>query len=291
MFTLKQLKIFIALARTQKVVEVAREFNITQAAVSMSIKELENILSERLFERIGKRLTLNERGSLLLEQVSSHVESLDNVYANFTTHKLEGHLRICASATISDYVLPDLIDDYIHANPNIKFLLKSVNTKDVLRYIKNGEFDIGFIESNYDDETIVSQTIMKDDLVVVSSDAALAKKSSHYIDVLAQKKWILREVGSGTRSVFLDTIKPHKINIYMELDHMQTIIKFLKLRADYISCLPRRSVQQELEEGTLFETKIRGYKFQREFKLVTREDKQTSILVENFINFIIKKSS
>jgi len=291
MFTLKQLNIFIALARTQKVVEVAREFNITQAAVSMSIKELENILSERLFERIGKRLTLNERGIFLLEQVSLHVEALQSVYTNFTTHKLEGHLRICASATISDYVLPDLIDDYFYANQNIRFVLKSVNTKDVLRYIKNGEFDIGFIEGGYDDETIISQTIMKDDLVVVTSDASLAKKSSHYIDSLSSKQWILREVGSGTRSVFLETIRPNKVNIYMELDHTQTIIKFLKLRTDYISCLPRRSVQQELAEGVLFEIKIRGYKFQREFKLITREDKQASILVKNFISFIIKKSN
>lgn len=291
MFTLKQLNIFIALARTQKVVEVAHQFNITQAAVSMSIKELENILSERLFERIGKRLTLNERGAFLLEQVSSHVESLNNTYDNFTTHKLEGHLRICASATISDYVLPDLIDDYFHTNVNIKFLLKSINTKDVLRYIKNGEFDIGFIEGNYNDEAIISQTIMKDELIVVSSDAALAKKSSHYIDSLLSKQWILREVGSGTRSVFLDAIRPNKINIYMELDHTQTIIKFLKLRSDYISCLPRRSVEHELQEGTLFELKIRGYKFQREFKIVTREDKHSSMLVQNFINFIIQRSN
>lgn len=291
MFSLKQLNIFIALARMQKVVDVASKFNITQAAISMSIKELENILSERLFERIGKRLILNERGSLLLEQVTSHVEVLQEVFDNFTTQKLEGHLRICASATISDYLLPTFIDEYFNFSKNVKFLLKSANTKDVIKYIKSGEFDIGFIEGNYDDESLISKVLMKDELIVVSSDKQLSQKGAKFIDSISDKQWILREVGSGMRSIFLDTISPSKVNIHMELDHTQTIKKFLKLRKNYISCLPKRAVEKELQEGILFEIKIKGYVFQREFKLIIREDRKVSALINNFTNFITSRQA
>ncbi len=287
MYSLKQLKIFIALAHTQKVVEVAHKFGITQAAISMSIKELENILSERLFERIGKKLMLNERGSLLLEQVSLHVESLQRIHDNFTRHKLEGHIKICASATISDYLLPTAIDKYFNINQNIKFSLKSANTHDVVRHVKNGEYDIGFIEGSCNDESLISQVLMKDELIIVTSDKQLAQKKIYYIDSLSKKQWILREVGSGTRSIFLDTINPNKVNIYMELDHTQTIKKFLKLRENYISCLPKRAVIKELNDGILFEVKIKGFKFERQFKLIIREDKKASVLIGNFINFII----
>jgi DNA-binding transcriptional LysR family regulator len=286
-FTLKQLHVFISLAHKQKVVDVAREFNITQAAVSMSIKELETILSERLFERVGKRLTLNERGALFLEQVSSHVEALQKAYVNFTSQRLEGHLRICASATISDYVLPSLIDEYIKKKTNIKFLLKTANTKEVVERVKSGDFDLGFVEGEYDDETIVAKKLMVDELVIVTADASLSKKKQ-FIDALAQKEWVLREAGSGTRSVFLDTISPIKINIYMEFDQTQTIKRFLKLNPSYISCLPKRSVQQELDAGVLFAVSIQGHTFKRDFKLIMRQEKQASALVHDFTSFVIK---
>ncbi|MDD2358262.1 MAG: LysR family transcriptional regulator, partial [Thiovulaceae bacterium] len=258
MFTLKQLEVFISLAQKQKVIDVASEFQMSQSAISMSIKELEKIVGEKLFERIGKRLTLNERGILFWEQVALHIDALQKVYTNFSSQKIEGNLRLCASVTIANYLMPKYIDEYSKLHQNVKFSLKSTNTNDVIRFIKEGTYDIGFIEDKCSDEMLTCKKIASDELVVITANEELAKKSVHFIDTLASMQWIMREVGSGTRSTFLDTISPESVNIYMEFDHTETIKKFLKLSSNYISCLPRISVAQELHEGSLFELPIRG---------------------------------
>lgn len=286
MFTLKQLEVFISLAHKQKVIDVATEFNMSQSAISMSIKELEKIVGENLFERIGKRLTLNERGVLFLEQISTHIDALEKVFANFSSQKIEGSLRICASVTISNYLLPGYIDEYSRIHQNVKFSLKSSNTNDVIRLIKEGVYDIGFIEDKCNDEALTCKQIATDELVVVTSNKELAETESHYIDALSDMQWIMREVGSGTRAVFLDAIAPEEINIYMEFDHTETIKKFLKLSSNYISCLPKISVEKELREGSLFELSVRGYRFDRDFILIMRKDKKVSMLVDDFTKFI-----
>lgn len=286
MFTLKQLEVFISLAHKQKVIDVATEFNMSQSAISMSIKELEKIVGENLFERIGKRLTLNERGVLFLELVSVHIDALQKVYANFSAQKIEGSLRICASVTITNYLMPKYIDEYSRIQHNVKFSLKSANTNEVIRMIKEGVYDLGFIEDKCNDEALTCRKIASDELVVVTSNKELSLEESYFIDNLADMQWIMREAGSGTRAVFLDAIFPEAINIYMEFDHTETIKKFLKLSSNYISCLPRLSVEKELEEGSLFEVPIRGYDFQRDFILIMRKDKKVSMLVDDFMKFI-----
>lgn len=286
MYTLKQLEVFISLAHKQKVIDVATEFNMSQSAISMSIKELEKTVGENLFERIGKRLTLNERGVLFLELISTHVDTLQKVYTNFSAQKIEGNLRICASVTIASYLLPRYIDEYSRVHKNVKFSLKSANTNEVIRLTKEGVYDIGFIEDKCNDEALVCKKITTDELVVVTSNKELALEHEHFIDTLSNMQWIMREVGSGTRSVFLDAISPETINVYMEFDHTETIKKFLKLSSNYISCLPRLSVEKELQDGSLFELNIRGYDFQRDFILIMRKDKKASMLVDDFMKFI-----
>lgn len=289
MFTLKQLEIFITLSQKQRVIDVASEFEMSQSAISMAIKELEKIVGEQLFERIGKRLTLNERGVLFLEQISEHVKSLEKVFTNFSSQKLEGNLRLCASVTIASYLMPKYIDEYGSLHENVKFSLKSANTNDVIRLIKEGVYDIGFIEDRCSDEGITCTKIASDELVVLTTNEELAKKEEHFIDTLAPMQWIMREAGSGTRSVFLDAIAPETVNIHMEFDHTETIKKFLSLSENYIGCLPRISVERELKEKKLFELKIRGYQFKRDFILILRKEKKNSMLVDDFVKFLLNE--
>ncbi|WP_295023208.1 LysR substrate-binding domain-containing protein [Sulfurimonas sp.] len=287
MFTLKQLEVFISLAYKQKVIDVAMEFQLSQSAISMSIKELESIIGEKLFERIGKRLTLNERGVLFLELITPQVDALRKIYANFSSQKIEGNLRLCASATIANYLIPKYINKYNETHQNVKFSLKSTNTNDAIKLIKDGTYDIGFIEDRCNDEMLICKKIASDELVVVVANSELAKVKEHFIDTLASMQWIMREVGSGTRSTFLNTISPENINIYMEFDRTETIKNFLKLSPNYISCLPRISVEQELKDGSLFELPIRGYDFKRDFILIMRKEKKNSMLANDFMKFIL----
>jgi DNA-binding transcriptional LysR family regulator len=284
MYTLKQLELFIALARSERLIEVAKAFDISQSAISMAIRELERGLGEPLFERIGKRLVLNDRGILLLRECEPHVRGLKLIYEEFTSQKLHGELRLAASVTIADYLMPSLVSGYLQAYEGVGISLRSENSTEVLSLVKNGETDLGFIEVECNDKEIHRTTIMKDELVVVCKDAALASKGPYYIDQLAQKKWILREKGSGTRSVFLDAISPvdKELSIFMELEHTEAIKNFLLAGDDFISCLPRVSVERELKEKKLFEIGIRAVAFEREFIMISRRERSESTLLKHF---------
>lgn len=289
MFTLKQLELFLDLGQGEKIIETARRFDLSQSAVSMAIKELERLLGEPLFERIGKRLVLNARGVLLMREAAPHVEALKRIYTQMNADTLAGELRIAASVTIAEYLMPTLISDYMDLNRDITVLLSSANTHDVMQKVKSGEADIGFIEGACEDDEFVCETLKKDELVVVTSDRALAEAGPWFIDQLASRHWILREKGSGTRSVFLDAIAPidRELNIWLELEHTEAIKNFLLCRPEYISALPRICVARELEEALLFEVPIRAHTFHRDFIMITRSKQSVSRLLDHFRNYLL----
>lgn len=293
MYSFKQLELFVSLARTQRVVETAREYDMSQSAVSMSIRELEKELGELLFDRIGKKLILNDRGHLLLKRCKPHLERLKEIYADFNDSQLMGELRIAASVTIADYLMPNLLNDYLGAHEGIHIKLKSANTSDVIRQVKSGECDIGFIEGACVESTIECNVLMQDELVVVSRDSNFDKDGARFIDQLTSRKWILREEGSGTRSVFLNAIAPldREINVFMEFGSIEAIKNFLMSDDAYLSVLPRICVVNELKEKKLFEVKIKNMAFQRDFILIKREDRVESALMNHFKDFVKERFS
>jgi len=292
MFTLKQLELFLHLGRSEKIIETARHFDLSQSAVSMAIKELERLLGEPLFERIGKRLVLNARGSLLMREAAPHVEALQHLYIMMNEECLGGELRIAASVTIAEYLLPRVVSDYRELNPNVTILLQSVNSTEVLKRIKNGDADIGFIEGSCDDPEVNCRRLMHDELIVVSSDGLLAKQGPWYIDQLARRNWILREKGSGTLSVFLDAIAPvdRELNVWMQLERIEAIKNFLLLRKEYISVLPRISVERELDEKLLFEVAVRGHVFERDFMMISRKKQSDTRLLLHFQEYLLSSA-
>lgn len=291
MFTLKQLDLFLALAQHEKIVEISKQKEMSQSAISMSIKSLEDDLGVKLFNRIGKRLVLNEKGKQFLIDIKPSFNNLTSIYKNFSSRQLYGKLHIAASKTIADYLMPSIISSYLGVNDAVKIVLKSVNSDEVVRMLKEGECDIGLIESNFQEEQIEYETIMIDELVVVSANKKYAKNNSYFIDTLANEKWVMREQGSGTRSVFLNTIAPEHVNIELEFQHTSAIINFLLLEPDFISALPKISVQDFVSEGKLYEIDIKNMNFTREFKVVLRKSKSHSTLVEHFKSHILEQKT
>jgi DNA-binding transcriptional LysR family regulator len=291
MYSFKQLELFISLARTQRVVETAKEYEMSQSAVSMSIRELEKELGVEMFDRIGKKLILNDRGHLLLERCKGHVEGLKEIYANFNASQLMGELRITASVTIADYLMPPLLNDYLKTYEGLHIRLKNANTTDVIKQVKNGECDLGFIEGECLDGAIECQVLMQDELVVVSRNRELQSAGPQFIDQMLRKKWIFREEGSGTRSVFLNAISPFdkEINIFMEFENIEAIKNFLLSDDAYVSALPRICVADELREGKLFEVKIKNMAFRRDFILIKRKDRVESALLKHFKDFVLER--
>jgi DNA-binding transcriptional LysR family regulator len=282
MFSLRQIELFIAVSQSRTLIEVANQYKMSQSAISMALKELENHLDEKLFERVGKKLVLNERGRLFLKEVQPLFLDLKALYQKFTQNHLHGEINIGASLTTAHYIMPQLMTSYMKKRPEVSINLKMANTDEIVTLAENGDIDIGFIEGSTQSSSVTQQVVAPDELIVVSSDKDLAHEQ--FIDKLAKKNWILREKGSGTRSIFLNQIKPvdKELNIVLELEQSETIKNFLLLDPDYISCLPRISVIQELEAKKLFHIPIKNHIFMRDFSLIFNKKRTPTLLMEDF---------
>ncbi|HIC42733.1 MAG TPA: LysR family transcriptional regulator, partial [Sulfurimonas sp.] len=175
---------------------------------------------------------------------------------------------------------------YMKERNDVSINLKMANTEDIVSMVEEGEIDLGLIEGNTSSSRVKQEIISPDELIVVSSNKNLTHE--HYIDTLIHKKWILREKGSGTRSVFLDQIKPidKELNIVLALEHTEAIKNFLILDDSYISCLPRISIANELKEKKLFHIPIKNHTFSRDFSLVYNKKRSPTLLMEDFKKYI-----
>ena len=181
MFTLRQLEIFVALGGSTRVIDVAEHLSMSPSAVSMSVRELEKEMGEELFERIGKRLVLNERGRYFYDDAQKIIDNAHDLYKMFKSDLSKGDLRLSASVTISNYLLPQCIGNYRSFNHQVKVSLKTANSTDVIEMVRNGSVDLGFIEGRFEEGDLESLVLMNDELIVVGSDPQM-EEQSYFID-------------------------------------------------------------------------------------------------------------
>ncbi len=283
--SLRQIEIFLKVVESQNLTKVAHELGLSQSAVSMSIKELENIIGRKLFDRINKKLILNEIGRSFYQAVLPLFKKLSDIETEFQNSEDKGSVRVGASTTIIDYLMPSIVCDYMGRYPNVKIDLKEGNTKDIVTLVKEGKIDMGFIEGEVEDSDIIKEVIGQDELVVVSANEELKGKNLKLADI-ANYRWVLREKGSGTRNVFLNYIKDSgvKLNIFLELGHTESI-KSLLLSKKPVTCISKLAVHNELQNGVLFELDIKNFKCTRNFYAIYHKDKYKSELFSKLYDF------
>ena len=285
-FTMRQLEIFKEVATTGHVTNSSEALGISQSAISMALQELEANLNTKFFERRNKKLILNENGRLLLEKSTALLKEFEELESIFLEDGVSGRLKIGASQTVSDYIMPELVYSFMEMYPESRCELLVANTKKIAAMLESGEIDIGFIEGFINDPKFETHPWDDDELIVVVSDKDAYKKKEYKIDELAEYKWILREKGSGTRAVFESGLGEHfaKLNIFLTLGHNEAIKK-LVMSSDSVTCLSRLAVQKELDEGKLFEVNIKGFTFKRKLLRLAFKDKYESKLLKSFLKF------
>ncbi|SFV52753.1 Transcriptional regulator, LysR family [hydrothermal vent metagenome] len=282
--TLRQIEIFLNVVKAGHLTNVAKEMKVTQSAISMSIKELENILGRPVFDRINKKLILNEVGRAFYKEITPVYKKLSDIEYEFKNTINKGIIRVGASTTIVDYMMPSIICRYMNNYSDVKISLKEGNSQDIVSHIKEGIIDIGFIEGTVMDSDIISESIGIDELIVVSADQFL--NDNYSIDALVHKRWVLREEGSGTREVFLNYIKnkSEPLNIFLELGHTESI-KSILLNHSCLTCISKIAVNSELKKGSLRQVRIKDFECKRNFLMIYHKDKYHSGLFEKFAYF------
>jgi len=282
--TLRQMEIFLNVVKEGHLTNVAKEMGLSQSAISMAIKELEKILGNPLFDRINKKLILNEMGRSFEKEIAPIIKKINDIEYEFKNTVNKGMVRVGASTTVVDYMMPPIICSYMNNYPDVKVGLKEGNTKTIVTLIKEGKLDVGFIEGMVNDADIIKEIVGIDELIVVTTNQEL--KNECFIDTIQDEKWVLREEGSGTREVFLDYVKDKvdHINIFLELGHTESI-KSLLMNHQCLTCISKIAVRREIEEEKLIQVPLKNFECKRHFFMIYHKDKYKSELFEKFVYF------
>ena len=228
--TLDQLRIFVAVAERQHVTRAAKALNLAQSAASAAIAALESRHGTKLFHRVGRHIELTEAGRAFLDEaraVLARAAAAELMLAEFGG-LLRGSLSVCASQTISGYWLPGHLADYRRAYPGIELRLTVGNTAQVAAAVYDGTAELGFVEGAVSNPALLSEVVARDQLVlVVGMDHPWAGRARVELAELAEIEWVLREPGSGTRSVFeaelARTGMPSILRITLELPSNEAV--------------------------------------------------------------------
>jgi DNA-binding transcriptional LysR family regulator len=261
--TLEQLRIFIAVAEKQHVTQAASQLNLTQSATSAAIAALETRYGIKLFDRVGRGIVLTQTGRDFLSEareVVARAKAAAEVLDDLAGLK-RGSLTLAASQTVANYWLPPRIQAFRKAYPGIDLQVTIANTEQVAQAVNRGNADLGFVEGEVDDPSLAIRKMEGDSLaVVVGASHPWVGKTRITPKLLKETCWILREPGSGTRSMFEAALKKFGIklsdlDIRLELPSNEAVRAAVE-SGDCATAISDPVVVQSLAAGTLHRVQI-----------------------------------
>ncbi|HEX6635026.1 MAG TPA: LysR family transcriptional regulator [Usitatibacter sp.] len=286
--TLRQLQTFVAVARAGSTMAAAQEIALSQSAVSATLNELESLLGGKLFNRVGGRLVLNEHGRSMLPHARVLLDEARAIESRFGKggDAPAPRLRIAASTTIGNWVLPKVIAAYRRQESGARITLEIGNTRQVARAVAEFEVDLGFIEGPTTEPQLAVRPWMSDELVVVCSASHPLARGRGKVSTAALREasWLMREPGSGTREVVERALQPHLhvMKAEMELGSTEAITQ-AAAEGVGLACVSRSTVEDMLELKRLVVLRTTLPKLERTFYLVHHEQRYMSPTLERFI--------
>ena len=286
--TLRQLEIFKAIASSGSTSEAAKRLPLSQSATSAALLELETTLQVQLFDRVGKRLLLNDSGRSLMPAALSLLDGARTVEASFGGALVSIDLRLFASTTIGNYLLPGLIASFRAINASAIVDLRIANTSDVVAAVSTFDTDLGFIEGPCHASDVQIVPWLDDELLIVASPthelARLAKRARLSADQLRRALWLMREPGSGTRETVEQALLPHlaQFSAIMTIGSPEAI-KNAVAEGLGISCVSRYVAQDALVSKRLCILATRLPRLTRRLMLIHHSKKLLSAPLSRFI--------
>ncbi|UII27472.1 LysR family transcriptional regulator [Fulvivirga maritima] len=286
-----RLQVFKTVAKRLNFTKAAQELSITQPAVTKHVKEIEQHFQVKLFDRNGTKIKLTPAGEMLLqysEQIFDIYRNLE-IDLNALASKHGGRLKIGASTTVAQYVLPPVIAAFHQKFKDITITLDTGNTEKIEQSLLEGNIDLGIIEGQSKAAGIKYSPFLKDEIVLITnSQSALAKNSAITVDQLKEIPLLIREPGSGTLEVIHYALKEQGIpsaNLQTEMQLSSTeSIKLYLLNSTCASFLSIHSVLKELKNNELSIIDVHDLTIERYFNFIQPQG-QSNNLVDLFIKF------
>jgi len=290
--TLRQLQIYGAIASSGSTTAAAKSVALSQSATSAALNELERTLDARLFDRVGKRLILNDTGRSLLPAALAVLDGAKSIEEtrSFGDQAFPMDLRLFASTTIGNYILPRMLARFGRQFPIARLQLSIGNTFDVIGAVQEFAADLGFIEGPCHASDMRVIPLWEDELVIVAAPkhplAHAATRQRLTAEILSHAQWLLREPGSGTREAVEHALLPHlrRIRSNMTLGSSEAI-KYCAAAGLGLSCLSRHVVQDLVAAKRLTVLATQLPRLTRRFALIYPETKVLSSSLRRFVAY------
>lgn len=284
--TLRQLQLFVAIVETESLSQGAVRVCVSQPAASLALTTLERQIGRQLFDRVGKRLVLNENGVQFYPKASAVIEGVQKAENAFGQNKQSprGVIRVGMSMTIGDYIAPVYLANFMRQHPDIHIIQTVANSGAITQALEKFQLDIGFIEGETDSLALEIAPWKCDEMTVFSApNHPLAHKKQVTKSDLEAADWVMRERGSGTRAILEKYLQPK--NIRMELGST-TALKNIVCGGEVIGCISQAALQQELEYKQLIKLNIKDLAMKRNFYRVVHREKYLSEALRLFITHV-----
>ncbi len=255
--------------------KAAETMHMTQPAISLAIKELEEYYGVRLFDRIGRRLQITDAGQHFLEY-SIHISDLfKDMETGLRDWDSKGILRIGASITIGSQFLPAYVKAFSEILPGVDVRVSVEQSDRLEQKILSNELDLALIEGITNNPKIIYEAYMEDQLCVIcSTKKGWKQRQLISIDEFKKQRFLLREHGSGTREVFEKVIEQAGIHVTPAWEAASTSALINAVITGLgIAILPRRMILSTLNRGLITTIDVKGLDFKRNFYIIHHKDK------------------
>jgi DNA-binding transcriptional LysR family regulator len=290
---LRRLEVFCRVVEMKSFTKAAEAVFLSQPTVSDHIRTLEEMVGEKLLDRLGREVLPTKAGELLYTHALRILKECDEAIQAIEEYRgnISGHLFLGASTIPGTYILPSIAASFKNRFPDIQLTIRISSSHVIASQMNAGELELGIIGARWNDTSLEWEQIFSDELVLaVHPSHPWSGRDSITLEELTREPFIHREVDSGTRKVMTQIMKIHgydarALRIVAEMGSTEAVKQCIKQKIG-ISILSRQAVTDDLEHGSLAFVPVEGIRFIRPFYLITRKNRQSSPVCTAFLEHL-----
>ena len=284
------LSVFHAVAEERSISRAADRLMVSQPAVSKQLSELERSLKTKLVDRLPRGVRLTASGELLIgyaRRIFAQAEEAERAMGELAGGR-RGRLAVAATPTIGTYWLPSLLVKYRRTHPGVEMRMEVHPTTTITRLLLDGAVDVGLAESAAEGEGINSSVFMKDRMTAIAPPKhPLAKRASISAEELCREPFVVRELGSGSKSLVERALLERGLTVepVMTLGSTEAI-KRAVMEGVGVAIVSGLAIRLEVAAGKLAELRVKGLSVERPCYLLTATGRSPSVAVNGFVRMV-----
>ncbi len=292
-YTLNQLQIFLKIVQTKSITKASEELNLSQPAVSIQLKNLQDQFDIPLTEVVGRKIYITDFGLEIAEAAESVINQVHAINFKTLAYKgqLTGRLKISVVST-GKYVMPYFLTNFMQQHSGIELLMDVTNKNKVVESLENNEIDFALVSILPNTLHIEKLDLLQNKLYLVGNTETTFKKTKSTKEIFNDLPLLFREKGSGTRQTMESFIEHNKITALkkMELTSNEAVKQSLLAGLGY-SIMPLIGIKNELHNNELQIIPIKGLPIKTTWSLIWLKGKKHSPVSKSFLAYLEKEKT